>query len=180
MKEKINNIITCFFIGIVILACLFFSGCNGSKSAVRKLARIDSRHKPVVDGYFAMTRPCVDSTDVRVIYKPGEVITDTLIYVEYETLNDTVTRYVTKYVNKIQRDTIVKTEFQKQTDKSKDGVYQDKIRIATEALNKEQVEHSATKQSLKTYKTGFYILLAIIVVCVVIKLFWGKITGWFK
>lgn len=205
LKRKLQYGITYFFIGILIVACLLFSGCNGSKSAVRKLARIDSRHKPVVDGYFAMTRPCVDS--VHEVY-----INDTIVRpseTKYITLNidslidavlpipencDSLLWETKKRLSLGKGEKVnlpcppcdstwiintYKSKFQKQTDKSKEGVYQEKIRIATEALNKEQVEHSATKQSLKTYKTGFSILLAIIAVYVVIKLFWGKITGWF-
>jgi hypothetical protein len=164
MKNKIQYGITYFFIGIVAVACLFFSGCNGSKRAVKKLAVIDSKHKTVVDGYFAMTRPCKDSTDVRVIYKEGKTVIDTVVDVQLDIIKDTVYKTVTKYVTKLQRDTITETKYVQQTDKSKIGELEGinaQLRDEKEALKSELAAKQKTIDFLMwaTIILGAYTLL---------------------
>lgn len=91
-----------------ILLIILLSSCYSQKKAVRQVIKADTHYPAVLDGYCGQTRPPLDSTDVRVIYKEGKTIVDTVTDTRLEIINDTVYKTEYKTVFKVRRDTIYK------------------------------------------------------------------------
>ena len=93
---------------VPFILLLFTVGCYSQKKAVRQVIKADANYPEILDGYCGQTRPPLDSTDVRVIYKEGKTVTDTVTDVRIEIINDTVYKTEYKTVFKTRRDTIYK------------------------------------------------------------------------
>lgn len=167
MAKKLQYAITYFFIGIVIVACLFFSGCNPSKKAARKAAKLERKaekhlYKSISLDPMPFTIECaqkfnpIDSIHERIIYKPGETIRDTIVATEIDIIQDTV--YITKYrtVTVKQTDTVDLSRFQTESNKAaQDSVknyYERIVGQLRDDLGKSQVSEAKTKEQRNMWR----------------------------
>lgn len=91
-----------------LIFLIVFTSCYTQKKAVKDVIKADANYPEVLDGYCGQTRPPLDSTDVRVIYKEGKTIVDTVTDTRLEIINDTMYKTQYKTVFKVRRDTIYK------------------------------------------------------------------------
>ncbi len=175
MAKKLHYAITYFFIGIVLMACLFFSGCNTSKKAARKAARIEAKaekklYQSISLDPMVLTRECaqrfdpIDSIHERIIYKAGQLIRDTIVTTEIDIIQDTV--YVTKYktVTVKQTDTVDLSRFQTESNKAaQDSLKNYYERITAQLrddLGKSQVNEAKAKEQRNMWR-----IVAIVLGC---------------
>lgn len=161
MAKKLHYAVTYFFIGIVIVACLFFSGCNPAKRALKHIQKAERIEPTVPPKYCAEKYPSLDSVHERIIVKPGKVITDTVVDTYIDIIRDTV------YVNK------VKTVTLRTTDTVLTTKYEQVVNRAREALL--EAENDSLKQGnaelstrLKTWRS----------VACILGILWGLFLVW--
>lgn len=169
-KRSFATIVAYFIIAISILAMVFgATSCNPQKRAlkhVQKAVRID---QPTVNKYFADNYNITDSTDVRVIYKEGETITDTITEIEIEYLNDTVFLTKIKTVTVTKTDTIDRSMFERKQDGAKLAQYQDKLNEVGKSLAETEADLKVSESDRKRVKANNTKLGIIIAVYLAIK-----------
>lgn len=147
---------------IFSFALALFGACNPSKRATKKIHKAVRIDKPTVDRYFADNYHLTDSTDVRVEYRQGETITDTIVYTELEFINDTVYKTEIKKVYITRTDTAKIKEYVKVQDGAKLDVLEGEL---TECKD----DAAKSKERAKTWRlTAIIAILAIVLYWVII------------
>lgn len=149
----------------IILSAGFFAiiSCNSEKRALRHIHKAERINRPTVNKYFADRYNITDSTDVRVIFKEGQTIYDTVVNTEIEFINDTVYVKEIKKVTVNKTDTIDRSQYERKQNNAliaKMQDIQDGLNQALHECGTEKELYKAEAKRLKKNNTTLGIIIA--------------------